>query len=257
MFKYYTFKSEELEKPKTVIVTQARIGSTRLPGKILKKIGDKSLLKIHLERLKKVKNIEDIFIATTHEKEIEKIISIAKNSNIKYYQGSTNDVLDRYYNTLINNPPEFLVRVTSDCPLIDPILIENIIDFAIDNNVDYCSNVLNEIFPDGQDIEVIKWSALKYTWENAKSQKDREHVTSYIRNNCTYNGKKLFSSISYEGNFNYNNIRMTVDELSDFKAVETLINSIGEDKSWLEYTNYIIGNKDKFSNQLIIRNEGF
>ncbi|MGY8923627.1 MAG: cytidylyltransferase domain-containing protein, partial [Flavobacteriales bacterium] len=147
-----------------IIITQARIGSTRLPSKVLKEIEGKSLLQIHLERLKKSTYGNNIVVATTFEDGVEKIIKIAKSVEVDYYQGDTNDVLDRFYNAAKGKNPDYIVRVTSDCPLLDPVLMDEIIQIAVVNDLDYTTNTLIEAFPDGQDVEVIKWSALEKSW---------------------------------------------------------------------------------------------
>ena len=148
-------------KPKVILITQARIGSTRLPEKILYKINNQELLSIHLHRLIQTKLIDRHIIATTYEEKVDNIISIAKRFNVDVYQGSVNDVLDRFYQAAKIHKPDYIVRVTSDCPLLDARIVDQIISFALKQNVDYCSNVLIEDFPDGQDVEVIKFSALK------------------------------------------------------------------------------------------------
>lgn len=242
---------------KTILITQARLGSTRLPGKVLKEINGKSLLQIHLERLNKCKNVSKILVATTTNLE-DKIIY---DSSIKWgfssSKGSESDVLDRFYNAVKDDNPEWIVRVTSDCPLIDPELVDSVISFVQKNNVDYGSNILVEDYPDGQDVEVFKFSALKKAWHESKLLSDREHVTPYIRNNSNFNGGNLFTSINYPCKTDYSNIRMTVDEIYDFQLIEILIKNLGDDKSWLDYTDFIIQNELFKINGSIIRNEGF
>src|SRR6056297_2089320 len=137
---------------KVIAVTQARIGSTRLPKKILKKVNGKSLLEIHLLRILNSKRIDKVKVATTNEPEVEKIIEVANKVGVAYYQGDIQDVLDRFYQTLKNEKADYVVRLTSDCPLIDPVLIDKIIEFTLDNDLEYCSNTLEETYPDGQDV---------------------------------------------------------------------------------------------------------
>jgi spore coat polysaccharide biosynthesis protein SpsF (cytidylyltransferase family) len=245
-----------VEKVKTVLITQARIGSTRLPGKVLKKIGNKTLLQIHLERLCKCKSITDIIVATTANDEDNIIYENSLFLGFNAFKGSENDVLDRFYQAVKNIKPEWIVRVTSDCPLIDPVLVDNVVNFVRDNKKDYGSNILIENFPDGQDVEVFKFSVLEYAWNNASLLSDREHVTTYIRKNSDFNGGNLFSAINYPCHNNFSDIRMTVDEKIDFDLISILINNLGVDKSWLEYTNHIIDNKLYKINNSIIRNEG-
>lgn len=240
----------------TILITQARTGSTRLPGKVLKEINGKSLLQIHLDRLKKCKMISEIVVATTTKQEDQVIYDKALELGFSASRGSESDVLDRFYQSVMDKKADWIVRVTSDCPLIDPVLVDKVIDFVRNNNKDYGANILVENFPDGQDIEVFKFSALESAWKNAKLLSEREHVTPYIRNNTDVKGGNLFSAINYPCDFDFSKIRMTVDEFRDFELIKILINDLGTDKSWLEYTNYIIQNNLTEINDSIIRNEG-
>ena len=242
---------------KTSLITQARSGSTRLPGKILKKINDESLLEIHLKRLNKCSNVSNIIVATTDKPEDKVIYDYAIDGGFNSFRGSESDVLDRFYQAVRNEKPDWIVRVTSDCPLIDPFLVDKLIKFAHNNNRDYCSNTLIENYPDGQDIEVFKFSALESAWKNANLPSEREHVTPYIRNNSDFKGASLFTALNYPCDSNYSMIRMTVDESRDFDLIKVLINNLGTDKTWLEYTNHIIKNDLNKINNSIIRNEGF
>jgi len=241
---------------KTILITQGRVGSTRLPGKILKEINGKSLLQIHLERLKKCKNVSEFIVATTIKQEDEIIYTLTKKWGFSSYRGSENNVLDRFYQSVKNKNADWIVRVTTDCPLLDPNLVDDIIAFAINNNVDYVSNCLIEHFPDGQDVEVFKFSALEKAWENAKLLSELEHVTPFIRNNSNHNGGKIFTSKNYNCENNFSHIRMTVDEPRDFELIQNLVENLGIDKTWLDYTNYIINNQLNLINDKIIRNEG-
>jgi spore coat polysaccharide biosynthesis protein SpsF len=241
---------------KTILITQARTGSTRLPGKVLKEIGGKSLLQIHLDRLKNCKNISEIIVATTVCEEDNVIFEKAIEWGFSASRGSESDVLDRFYQAVKDKNPDWIVRVTSDCPLIDSELVDDVIRFAQNNDVDYCSNGFVENFPDGQDIEVFKFSALEKAWKNAQLLSEREHVTPYIRNNSDYKGGTLFSAVNYPCESDFSKIRMTVDESRDFDLIEILIHKLGVEKSWLEYTNYIINNDLAKLNDQIIRNEG-
>lgn len=241
---------------KTILVTQARTGSTRLPGKVLKKIEGKSLLQIHLDRLKNCKNVNEIIVATTVNEEDNVIFDKAIEWGYIASRGSESDVLDRFYQAVKDKNPEWIVRVTSDCPLIDPILVDDVIRFVQEKDKDYGANILVENFPDGQDIEVFKFSALEKAWKEASLQSEREHVTPYIRNNSDYKGGNLFSSVNYPCESDFSKVRMTVDESRDFDLIKILINKLGIDKSWKEYTDFIIDNNLAKVNDQIIRNEG-
>ena len=241
---------------KTILISQARSGSSRLPEKILKKINNESLLEIQLKRLRRCNKVSKIIVATTENPEDKIIYDYSIGLGFDSFIGSESDVLDRFYQAVKNEKPDWVVRITSDCPLIDPILIDKLIEFAHSSNKDYCSNTLIENYPDGQDIEVFKFTALQTAWKNANLHSEREHVTPYIRNNSDLKGGSLFTSINFPCDSDYSNIRMTVDESRDFDLIETLICDLGTNKTWLEYTDYIIKNDLGKINDSIIRNEG-
>ena len=220
-------------------------------------INGKSLLQIHLDRLKKCNNVSEIIVATTTNIEDEVIYNKSIELGVNSSRGSESNVLDRFYKSVEDKKPDWIVRVTSDCPLIDPFLVDKLIKFAHNNNNrDYCSNTLIENYPDGQDIEVFKFSALESAWKNANLSSEREHVTPYIRNNSDFKGAGIFKALNYPCDSNYSQIRMTVDETKDFDLIKVLIDDLGPNKTWLEYTDYIIENDLNKINNSIIRNEG-
>ena len=243
---------------KVIAITQARTGSKRFPNKILKKIKGKTLLQIHIDRIKKAKSLNDIIIATTTKKEDKIIEDFSKKFSIRCFRGSENDVLDRFYQSIKDIKPNFIVRLTSDCPIIDPLLIDEIVEKAKFYNLDYYSNTLDELYPDGQDIEVISFKSLAYAWENSKLKSDREHVTPFIIRNSSYMGQNLFNSDSHKIIENYNSIRLTVDEKKDFDVLEIIIKKLGFEENWKTYADfYKNNNKIKNINMHIIRNEGY
>ena len=244
-------------EPKVILVTQARSGSTRLPGKILKKIQGKSLLEIHLDRLKKCNNISEIIVATTTNDEDDIIYKKSIEFGVNSTKGSEFDVLDRFYQSVKNKNADWIVRVTSDCPLLDPDLVDEVVSFVQEKNMDYGSNAMIAQFPDGQDVEVFKFSSLEIAWKNAELLSEREHVTPYIINNSNGKGNDFFSAINYPCISDYSKIRMTVDEVEDFNLIEILIKKLGIRKSWIDYTNYVIDNDLGKINNNIIRNEGY
>lgn len=241
---------------KVVVITQARSGSTRLPNKVLLKIQEKTLLQIHIDRIKQAEEIDDIIIATTTEQADDVIVNLAERLGVKYYRGSENDVLDRFYQTVKEIKPKWIVRVTSDCPLLDPKMIDAVVACAQLNDVDYCSNGLVENFPDGQDVEVFKFSALELAWKEAELKSEREHVTPFIRMNSNFNGGSLFNAVNFPCAHDFSKIRMTVDESKDLDLITKLITDLGTNQTWLEYTKYIINNNLSSINGTIIRNEG-
>ena len=204
-----------LNDTKIILITQARVGSSRLPGKVLKDICGQSILSIHLHRLKEAQYVKKIIVATTKEEGVENIIKIANQSNVKYSQGSTQDVLSRFYDAAFNEQPNYIVRVTSDCPLLDPRLVDEVIKFTVENELDYGSNMMIQNYPDGQDVEVFTFDALKLAHENAKLNSEREHVTPYIVKNSSFNEHLLV--LFYEDLFE----KKTWNNVLDFIKLET------------------------------------
>ena len=241
---------------KTLLITQARMASTRLPGKILMEIQGQSLLKIHLDRLRDCRNISKIIVATTDTPEDDRTAALAESWGFEVFRGSEHDVLARFYQAALPHRPDWIVRVTADCPLIDPVLVDEVIDFTQKNRVDYGSNVLVERFPDGQDIEVFTFDALEKSYRSATKKSDREHVTLYIRNNIAPLNESLFRGVNFTSENDYSKVRMTVDEAADFELIKHLTEELGTDKSWLDYTKHLMNSELSQINAGIIRNEG-
>ena len=242
---------------KVLLITQARIGSTRLPGKVLLPIGEETLLSVHLKRLCESTTVNQIVVATTFEDGVESLIDICREAEVDFYQGSLEDVLDRFYQASLQYQPDWVVRVTSDCPLLDPRVVDQVVRTAIESDVDYCANTITEDFPDGQDIEVFKFYALERAWNDATLKSEREHVTPYIRNNSDLKGGEIFTTHDVKCHSNFNSIRMTVDEKADLIAIRRLVDELGISSTWEEYVEYIIKNFDSIGNTDIIRNEGY
>jgi spore coat polysaccharide biosynthesis protein SpsF (cytidylyltransferase family) len=243
---------------KIVAITQARTGSTRLPGKVLQKIGTETLLQLHLKRILRSKQINELMVATTTQVEDAEIIAVAGSLGVATYRGSVDDVLDRFYQALKGKDASHVVRLTSDCPLIDADLIDKIIQYAVDHDLDYCSNTLDPTYPDGQDVEVFKFAAFERAWREATLSSEREHVTPYIWKNSTYKSGTLFTSDNFNEGKSFGHLRMTVDEPKDIEVIRNLISALGNERSWLEYANYLDQNTGiKSLNESIVRNEGY
>jgi len=240
-----------------VIVTQARLGSSRLPNKVMMKIGHRTMLSLHLQRLLNSTRASMTVVATTEEEGIDLILNECNASGVNVYQGSLSDVLDRFYQAARKFQGNIVVRVTSDCPLIDSSLVDELIEKLVTEKLDYCSNTLIEDFPDGQDIEVFTFEALEQAWLEARLKSDREHVTPYIKRNSDFNGGSLFKAADLKCFENMNSIRMTVDEQSDLEVIRSLVKNIGEDASWIDYAQFIENNPDLAMNKGILRNAGY
>jgi len=243
---------------KILAITQARYGSTRLPAKILKEVNGVTLLEIHLRRILQSKLITKLKVATTDEEGSKYIIDICNKVGVEYYQGSVDDVLDRFYQTAMPENPDYVVRVTSDCPLIDSDIIDKVINTCIKGDYDYVSNTLIPTYPDGMDVETFKFSALETAWNDAKLLSEHEHVTPYIKNNSTVMGGTIFKSFNVENEVDQNELRITVDEQRDFEVIKGLIENVGIDKHCADYVAYLDSHKYlKDINSSIMRNEGY
>jgi len=241
-------------KSEVLAIIQARHNSTRFPGKVVKKINNKSILEILIRRLSKSKYISKIIVACTKGPDDKAIIKICKKLSIDYFTGSENDVLDRFYNSAKKYKGINIARVTSDCPLIDPEIVDQVISNFFVKDVDYASNVNPATFPDGLDVEVFKFSALKEAYIKASQSNEREHVTPFIINNSKFKKFNLKNSIDYSS------LRLTLDEKKDFILIEKIIKNF---KKNLHFTldnilNFYKKNSKIFSiNTNIKRNEGY
>jgi spore coat polysaccharide biosynthesis protein SpsF len=201
------------------------MGSTRLPGKVMKKIKGKTILFYIVERLRKSKLIDIIVIATSTNQIDNVIFEEAERLNVDCFRGSEDDVLLRYYNAAQKYTAENVIRITGDCPLIDPKLIDEIIGFYLENNdLDLITNAgpitEKRTFPRGLDVEVFSYDALKMAYENAKDDYQREHVTPYIYENSD---KLKIYYYTAEGKLNRPDIRITLDTTEDFKFISKII----------------------------------
>lgn len=232
-------------------ITQARLSSSRLPEKVLKILGTKTVLGLHLERLKKSKLIDKLVVATTAEAGNEKLISIINEQQVDFFQGSLNDVLDRFYQTAKLFRPDYIVRLTSDCPLIDAGLVDELIEKFLKSGADYGSNCVNPTYPDGFDAEIFSFKALEKAWLEAKLNSDREHVTPYIKKHTS---KVLFS---LENRFDLSHYRLTLDNEEDYLLLTALVKELGDKETWETYTDYLIKHPELTKiNKHLERNEG-
>ena len=202
-------------------IIQARMGSSRLPGKIMKKInGDTPMLKFQLDQLEFSKNIDQIIIATTTLEPDNLIVDFCKKNNLECFRGESKDVLDRYYKCAKKFKLSIIVRITSDNPLIDPTIVDHVISRFIDSDYDYMSTEVKKS-PLGFAVEVFTFKSIKKAWEEAKLPSEHEHVTPYFYNNPD---KFKIESVSQEKDLSH--IRCTVDTEYDFKLIEKIISKI-------------------------------
>ena len=245
---------------KVLAITQARYGSTRLPAKILKEVDGKTLLEIHLRRILQARCISGLKIATTDEEGSRFIVAVADKVGVSYHKGSVDDVLSRFYCTAAPEQPDWVIRFTSDCPLIDPTIIEDIVAFATAHEYDYV-HTDPRCFPDGLDTEVMRFSALEKAYKEAKLTSEREHVTPYIWKNGTARGGSLFKTFDFqnkEGVFDASDYRITIDEPEDFEVLKALIQALGPERYWKEYIDYLLSHPEiRRMNSKFGYNEGY
>ena len=245
---------------KVLAITQARYGSTRLPAKILKEVDGQTLLEIHLRRILQARCIDALKIATTDEEGSRYIVAVADKVGVGYHKGSVDDVLSRFYDTAAPERPDWVIRFTSDCPLIDPTIIEDTVRFAVEHDYDYV-HTDPKCFPDGLDTEVMKFSALERAYKEADLTSEREHVTPYIWKNGSALGGSKFKTYDFqnkEGVFNASDYRITLDEPEDFEVLKSLIHALGTGKYWKEYIDYLLEHPEiKSMNSKFGYNEGY
>jgi len=204
---------------KIIIIIQARMGSSRLPGKVLKKIEGRSMLWHIIDRLSFCHEIDEIVLTIPDTEENDILEKFAKSHKTKFYRGEEKDVLARYYRTAKKFKGDLIVRITSDCPLISPKIVDLVIQQHINSDVDYTSNVIERTFPRGMDIEVFSFNILRESFEKADQPYQREHVTPYISENPS---KFKLQNIKAKDKLNHPEFRLTVDTEEDFKLIQEI-----------------------------------
>ncbi len=207
-------------KKRIKIIIQARMGSSRLPGKMaMPLIEEKGGLELMIERVQKVTIPHELIVATTYLEEDNTLEDICEKCNVPCFRGHPTDVLARYYNAANQSDqvPEIVVRLTGDCPLHDPQVIEQVINYFISNNFDYVSNTNPPTYPDGLDVEVMTYKSLENAHHNATSAIEREHVTPYIRET-----KTKFKCLNFSAQHDFSHYRWTLDEPEDFEFIKKI-----------------------------------
>lgn len=206
-----------------VVIVQARMNSSRLPGKVMKTVLGKPLLGYLTDRLLRVKKNSRLVIATTNEKKDQAILDFCRKRKISYYCGDENDVLRRYYDAANYFLADVIVRITADCPLMDSFIVDRLIEEYLDNYpyFQYVSNVRNRTYPRGMDAEVFSIEILREAFENAKEKFEREHVTPYM-----YLDKERKQIKDVFASKDLSHYRWTVDTYEDFVFVKEVIESL-------------------------------
>ncbi|MGZ3633053.1 MAG: cytidylyltransferase domain-containing protein [Parachlamydiaceae bacterium] len=209
-----------MKTPKVVAIIQARQGSTRLPQKSMMPILGKPLLGYVIEQVSRAQSVQNVVVATTALPMDDAIQAYCTEQDVPCFRGPVEDVLERYLKAAEMFQADVVVRITGDCPLIDPALIDLVVSRYLESYPisDYASNVMNRTYPRGMDVEVFSFKALNQAAEDATAKGEREHVTLYL-----YSHPELFSLISVEGSVDDSHYRLTVDTQEDFVLIKKII----------------------------------
>lgn len=238
---------------KVLAIVQARTGSSRLPNKVMKKLGGKTAIEVLFSRLNKSKKINHIILATSDLQRDDVLAQHISNLGFDVFRGSEKNVLNRFFEASKLYDVEAIVRITGDCPIIEASIIDKMLEIFKNSNADYISNIDPPTFPDGLDVEIFTKSSLELVHDLALSQFDREHVTPYYR--CS----DIFKKECYENKTDMSDYRFTLDEESDYLFLEGVFKHFSPDIffNWQEVINVMKSNTNIIKlNQKIQRNEG-
>ena len=203
-------------------IIQARMGSTRLPGKVLMDVTkEKPVLYYVINQLKHCKSIEEIIVATTTLQEDDKIVQFCMDNKVSCFRGDSKNVLERHYRCAEKFSLSKIIRMPSDKPLLDPEVVDQIVEVFNSNSYDYVTNFLPSTFPGGTEVEVLSFDSLKKSWGNAALPSEKEHVTNYIYNNR--NDFRIFNVVNSE---DLSNFRWAVDRIEDLRLVREIVSKI-------------------------------
>jgi spore coat polysaccharide biosynthesis protein SpsF len=202
---------------KVTAIIQARIRSTRLPGKVLAEIEGDPMLWHVVRRTRAAETVDEVVVATTTEPADDGIVAVCRERGVACFRGSEEDVLDRYYQTARRHDAQAIVRITSDCPLIDPEIIDKTVRAFLEDQPDYASNVGVRSYPRGLDTEVMSFRALEVAWRSAREPYQRSHVTPYL-----YENPGQFKVLSVTSDEDYSAHRWTVDTAEDLEVVRAM-----------------------------------
>ena len=241
---------------KVAAIVQARSYSNRLPEKVLEEIEEKPMLLHIIERIKRSELTQEIIIATTTQKKDELIVQLAEESKTKWFRGRQDDVLDRYYQAAKEFDVSVIVRITGDCPLIDPEIVDRVINFFLKNRFDFVSNIHPPTYPDGLDVEVFSFATLRKMWKEAKKASEREHVTPYILNH-----PEMFRIGNVKNERDLSCMRWVVDEQRDLEFAKVIYRRLYRDNEIFCMSDVLnlLQEEPQLSriNKGISRNEGY
>ena len=218
---------------KRIIVIQARMTSSRLPGKVLRELGGRPMLAQQIRRLKACASVDDIVLATTTNADDDPVVALARDEQVRWFRGSEHDVLARVVGAVTEANADVLVRVTADCPLIDPGTVDRTIDTLVANAAacDYASNVQKRTFPRGLDSEALFRDTLVRMDRMGQSQSAREHVTVFLRSERP----ELFATLDVVDEDDNSDLRWTVDTAADLEMIRAIYAGLGLDQRVVTY----------------------
>ena len=222
-------------------IIQARMGSTRLPGKVLLDIGGKSMLERTIRRVQLAKSLTDVVVATSTEHADDAIEAECRRLGVDVFRGSEDDVLDRYYRAALSFGLDVIVRITADCPLIDPEVIDFVITRYLDVKPDYASNIIERTYPRGLDTEVFSFYTLETIWKEAHQEYQRVHVTPFVYQNPT-----RFNLLIVKDDQDNSRYRWTVDTQKDLNLIRKIYQNLGDQESfsWQEILSVLSQNPE-------------
>lgn len=201
---------------KASVIIQARMGATRLPDKVLMPLAGKPVLEHVVSRCREAQLVDRVIVATTVDLKDLAVVNLVSALGVSIFCGSVNDVLDRYYQAARLFDLQHIVRITADCPMIDPNIIDRVVSEYFEEGADYATNTLKETYPDGEDVEVFSFDVLRKAWLGAQMLSEREHVTPYIRKS------DVFKKASILCDRDYSSLRWTLDEPRDYEKISAV-----------------------------------
>jgi len=220
-----------IAEQKVVAIIQARMSSSRLPGKVMQLIGGKPMLQWVIERACLASTVDEVMVATTIDPSDDALFDFCRQHSYQVYRGSLFDVLDRFYNAALLATAQIVVRITADCPLLDPGLVDETVSLLVRENADFAANRLpppwKRTFPIGLDVEVVKFASLERAWKEAKEPFEREHVMPYL-----YDLKDRFKVSILDNDTDYGSLRWTVDTPQDLEKIRKIVDFLPTDHTF-------------------------
>lgn len=240
---------------KASVIIQARMGASRLPNKVLMPLAGKPVLEHVIRRCQHAQSVDRVIVATTVDPEDLAIVNFVSGLGVSVFCGSVNDVLGRYYQAARLFDFQYIVRITADCPMIDPDIIDRVVTAYFDSGVDYAANTLQSTYPDGEDTEMFNFGSLRLAWQEAQMLSEREHVTPYMIKS------KIFKKINVAHDVDLSQQRWTLDELCDYQKLSAIFDALYQKDAFFHMEDIVrfLAEHPQIDrmNADIVRNEGY